>query len=122
MPSLYISPFEHLFRPLHYTERDTWTLRLTNCVHSSDPKSDKYGKYWSMEEVHDMFAPLEDTVRAVREWLTDSGIHGSRVIHSDNKGWLAFDATVEEAEKLLQAEFHEHEHMHSASVRVGCEK
>ncbi|MCJ1476780.1 hypothetical protein MMC13_005449 [Lambiella insularis] len=88
----------------------------------SDPTSEKYGKYWSMEEVHDMFAPLEETVKAVREWLVSSGIHDSRVIHSDNKGWLAFDATVEEAENLLQTEFHEHQHMHSASVRVGCDK
>ena len=75
-----------------------------------------------MEEVHDMFAPPEETVRAVREWLNSFDIHNSRVIHSDNKGWLAFDATVEEAERLLQTEYHEHEHKYSASVRVGCDK
>ncbi|MCJ1287426.1 hypothetical protein MMC26_006777 [Xylographa opegraphella] len=88
----------------------------------SDPDSDKYGQYWSMEEVHNAFAPPKETVRMVREWLTVSGIHGSRVIQSDNYGWLAFNATAVEAERLLNTEYHEHEHKHSASVRVGCDE
>ena len=69
-----------------------------------------------------MFAPAEETVQAVREWLLMFGIHDSRVVHSDNKGWLAFDATVEEAEKLLLTEYYEHEHRHSSNVRVGCDE
>ena len=89
---------------------------------SSDPESDKYGKYWSMEEVYAAFAPPRETVRSVREWLAASGIHGSRVIQSDNYGWLAFNATVDEAEKLLKTEYHEHEHKYSANVRVGCDE
>ncbi|MCJ1417209.1 hypothetical protein MMC32_003549 [Xylographa parallela] len=88
----------------------------------SDPDSDRYGQYWSMEEVHEVFAPPKDTVRTVREWLIASGIHGSRVRQSDNNGWLAFDATAEEAERLLKTEYHEHEHKHSANVRVGCDE
>jgi tripeptidyl-peptidase-1 len=43
-------------------------------------------------------------------------------VHSDNKGWLAFDATVEEAEKLLLTEYYEHEYCHSSSVRLGCDE
>jgi tripeptidyl-peptidase-1 len=69
-----------------------------------------------------MFAPLEDTVAAVKGWLTSSGIDASRILHYDNKGWLAFDATAEEAEGLFGAEFHEHEHSKSPSVRIGCDK
>ncbi|MCJ1400607.1 hypothetical protein MMC11_003813 [Xylographa trunciseda] len=84
----------------------------------SDPESDRYGKYWSMEEVHEIFAPPKETVRAVREWLASSGIHGSRAIQSDNNGWLAFDATADEAEKLLKAEFHEHEHKYHVPKHV----
>jgi tripeptidyl-peptidase-1 len=89
---------------------------------SSDPSSPKYGQYWSAAEVHDMFAPPEDTVAAVKGWLTSSGIDASRILHYDNKGWLAFDATAEEAEGLFGAEFHEHEHSKSPSVRIGCDK
>ena len=69
-----------------------------------------------------MFAPADEAVQAVRQWLTNFGIHDSRVVHSDNKGWLAFDATAEEAEKLLLTEYYEHEHRHSPNVRVGCDE
>lgn len=69
-----------------------------------------------------MFAPSEEAVEAVREWLVASGIHPSRVVHSDNKGWLAFDAYAHEAERLLLTEFHEHESDSSASIKVGCDE
>jgi tripeptidyl-peptidase-1 len=91
-------------------------------VDRSDPTSDKYGQFWTAEEVHDMFAPPEEHVNAVKEWLSLSGIHDTRVVHSDNKGWLAFDATTEEAESLFQAEYFEHEHVSSDKMRVGCDK
>lgn len=50
------------------------------------------------------------------------GIDNSRIAHTENKGWLAFDATVDEAERLLLAEYHEHEHKYSSSIRVGTDK
>ena len=69
-----------------------------------------------------MFAPDEEIVQAVKEWLLSSGIHGSRVVHSENKGWLAFDASIEEAERLLLTEFYEHQHPGTSKTRVGCDK
>jgi len=69
-----------------------------------------------------MFAPEEETVAKIEEWLTDFGIHSSRIAHYQNKGWIAVDVTVEEAEALLLTEFHEHEHKYSPKVRVGCDK
>lgn len=69
-----------------------------------------------------MFAPPKETVNIVKEWLFSSGINQSRVVHSDNKGWLAVDVTVEEAELLLLTEFYEYEHLRSASVKVGTDK
>jgi tripeptidyl-peptidase-1 len=69
-----------------------------------------------------MFAPEDDTVNAVRDWLISTGIHPSRLVHSDNKGWLAFEASVEEAESLFLTEYYEHEHQHSSKVRVGCDR
>lgn len=97
-------------------------LLADNRLVSSHPDSEKYGKHWTAEEVHDMFAPEAETVANIKEWLTDFGIHGSRVVHSENKGWIAVDVTVEEAEALLLTEFYEHEHKHSPKVRVGCDK
>jgi tripeptidyl-peptidase I len=95
-------------------------LMIQRC--SSDPASPKYGQYWSADKVHEMFAPVEESLKAVKEWLVSSGIHDSRVVHTDNKGWLAFDATVEEAESLLLTEFHEHEHRKSDKIRIGCDQ
>uniref|UniRef100_A0A093V056 Aorsin n=1 Tax=Talaromyces marneffei PM1 TaxID=1077442 RepID=A0A093V056_TALMA len=88
----------------------------------SDPRSDKYGQYLSMGEVHDLFAPVEHHVESIKEWLHHSGIDKSRIVHSDNKGWLAFDATTDEAERLFKTEYYEHEHMQSDRVRVGCDE
>jgi len=72
--------------------------------------------------VHEAFSPTKESVDAVRKWLVSFGIHESRIVHSDNKGWLAFDAPAEEAEALLQTEFYEHRHTQSSKLRVGCDK
>lgn len=69
-----------------------------------------------------MFAPSQEAVDELSQWLHDSGIDPSRVVHSDNKGWLAFDAYAHEAEKLFLAEFHEHQHMSTDSMKIGCDE
>jgi Pro-kumamolisin, activation domain len=68
-----------------------------------------------------MFAPSEKTAAIVREWLVASGISPERITHSDNQGWLAFDATTEEAEALLHAEYHEYEHAPTGNVATACD-
>lgn len=60
-------------------------------------------------------------MQSVKDWLISAGIDSSRIVHSDNKGWLAFDATAQEAENLLLAEYYEHEHVRSEGLRVGCD-
>ena len=75
-----------------------------------------------MEEVHEMFAPAEEVVQAVRNWLVSSGIEDTEIVHSDNKGWLAFDIPAWQAENLFQTEYHEHEHSESGKVKIGCDE
>jgi tripeptidyl-peptidase I len=74
------------------------------------------------EEVIQLFHPSEDSVSAVRTWLSDSGISTSRVTHTDNKAWLAFQATVDEAESLLHTTFFDYEHSVNGDVAMGCEE
>ena len=69
-----------------------------------------------------MFAPSEETVQSVRAWLVASGIEDTIIVHSDNKGWLAFDIPTWQAEELFQTEYHEHVHANSGNVRVGCDE
>lgn len=69
----------------------------------------------------EVFAPEQCTVDTVRTWLIDSGVDASRITHSDNKDWLAFDATTEEAETLLLTEYHLYEHV-DGHVTPACER
>jgi tripeptidyl-peptidase-1 len=68
------------------------------------------------------FRPSEQTEREVREWLIESGIPSSRISHSENKGWFAFYATAEEAEKLLYTQYHEYRDSITGGVMPSCEE
>ncbi|KAI4600827.1 hypothetical protein KJ359_012989 [Pestalotiopsis sp. 9143b] len=86
----------------------------------SHPKSRNYGKTWTSDEVIAAFQPSDTAVQAVRDWLTSHGI--ADVTHSDNKGWLAFDAPAEKVEELLQTEYYEHEDQHTGGLVPSCDK
>lgn len=68
------------------------------------------------------FRPSGETEYAVKNWITNSGINGSRITHSENKGWYAFFATAAEAERLLNAEFHEYEDTVTGGVMPACDE
>ena len=87
------------------------------------PESSNYGKHYSAEDVNRMFAPTAETVQAVRDWLISSGVAEHRIKVSDNKGWLAFDARLEEAEELFRAHYYENEHTtRPDKYTVGCDE
>lgn len=90
-------------------------------LHSvSHPDSPSFGKHWTAEEVIEAFKPSDETVDAVKQWLEEAGF--TRVVHSDNKGWLAFDAPASEVEALLHAEYHEYEDTISGGVLPSCDR
>ncbi|KAI9641697.1 hypothetical protein NHQ30_009553 [Ciborinia camelliae] len=88
----------------------------------SHPKSSNYGKHWTAEQVHEMFAPSEETIDTVRNWLVDSGIAASRIVHSDSKGWYAFDATSSELEALLNTQYFTYEHSSTDEIAAACDE
>jgi tripeptidyl-peptidase-1 len=51
-----------------------------------------------------------------------SGIADERITHSDNKGWLAFDATVAETEALLKTEYYVYKHKHNGHTATACDQ
>lgn len=87
----------------------------------SHPQSQDFGKHLTSDEVHDLFAPSEHAVKAVRDWLIEAGIDARAIAHSDNKGWLAADVPAEHAERLFRAQLHEYEHTETGAVRIGCD-
>lgn len=88
----------------------------------SDPASPNYAKHWTPEQVVEHFAPTDETVEAVKEWLHSSGINPGRIAHSDSKGWLAFDATAAEMEALLHTKYYAYEHAQHGHTATSCDK
>jgi tripeptidyl-peptidase I len=87
----------------------------------SDPTSDKYGQHMSAKEVGDFFRPSSESIESVRDWLHSSGIDSDRHEVSPGKGWLKFEATIEELESLLSTEYHVYEHSETEALHIGCD-
>jgi len=69
-----------------------------------------------------MFAPSEEAVEAVRNWLISFGVEEGTIVHSENKGWIALDIPCKQAEELFDTEYYEHVHETSGHVRIGSDE
>ncbi|KAI0694701.1 subtilisin-like protein [Earliella scabrosa] len=85
----------------------------------SHPLSPSYGKHWSPQDIVDTFAPSEETIRRVAEWLEEEGIARGRMRLSASKGWIEVNATVAEAERILDTEYHVYTHP-SGAEQISC--
>lgn len=88
----------------------------------SDPESSKYGQHMSSKEVGDFFRPSTESIGSVRDWLHASGIEIDRHQVSPGRGWLKFNATIEELESLLATEYHVYEHSETEELHIGCDE
>ena len=66
-----------------------------------------------------MFAPTSEAVDTVHGWLIDAGFVRERVKVASSRGWIEVNATVEEAENLLRAEYHVYRHGESGQKHIG---
>jgi tripeptidyl-peptidase-1 len=71
----------------------------------SSPSSSTFGQYWTLDKVTDMFALSAESLAAVTSWLTNSGIPRNTMILSLNRGFVAFNITIADAERLLQTRY-----------------
>ncbi|KAF9495245.1 hypothetical protein BDN71DRAFT_1506993 [Pleurotus eryngii] len=85
----------------------------------SHPKSPQYGNHWTAGKIADTFAPSEETISTVHNWLVGSGIPAERIKISPTKGWINVDASVAEANDLLRTEYNVYVH-ESGKSHVGC--
>ena len=76
----------------------------------SHPDSKKYGQHWSAKEITETFAPTLTSVETVTGWLTSAGIAQERISKSQSLGWLTLSITIDEAESLLETEYHIYRH------------
>ncbi|KAK7059628.1 subtilisin-like protein [Favolaschia claudopus] len=86
----------------------------------SHPDSPNYGNHWSAGRVAEHFAPTKESVNTVVSWISDSGVARERVRVSKTKGWVMVNATVAEAEALLNTEYHVYAH-DSGKEHVACD-
>ena len=84
----------------------------------SHPESPKYAQHFTPMEVIDTFAPSEETISAVTNWLVDAGFSRDRLRLSSNKGWIHLNALTSEVESLLNAEYHVYTHP-SGETQIG---
>lgn len=84
----------------------------------SDPRSTGYGKHWSPDQIRDAFRPSEESIAIVTEWLRSAGIHHS----TERKGWLEFEASVQEAEDMLKSTYYEHADDRTGGIKIGCQE
>ncbi|TQV95070.1 hypothetical protein V2A60_009856 [Cordyceps javanica] len=68
----------------------------------SDPASSKYGQHYTQEQVDALFAPDDQAIASVKDWLVKSGIAANSINLSRNKAWVRFESTVSGLESLLQ--------------------
>ena len=88
----------------------------------SDPKSVRFSQYWNAKEVAEKFAPSKQTVEEVVEWLDQWGIAQERLTRSHSGGWLYFNATVQEVERLLKTTYHLYERSDTRDTQIACEE
>jgi len=85
----------------------------------SHPDSANYGKHWSPAQLAETFAPSRESIEAVKVWLENSGVETKRMRLSPSKGWIDLNATAEEVEALLDAEYHVYKHEDTGHEHVG---
>lgn len=81
----------------------------------------RLGDHWTLEQVRNYFAPSEEAIEAVREWLVEFGIDRDAIGHSDDKQWIGVNLPIKQAEDLLGAEYYEHD-AHDGYTRIGCDE
>lgn len=63
----------------------------------------------------------DETIASVKEWLLASGISSDKVQLSKGKNWLNFEASVDQAESLLNTKYHVYEHS-TGAPHIGCDE
>ena len=89
---------------------------------SSNPASSRYAQHYTVDEIHELFAPKQNTIDTVGAWLQESGIAADRISQSVNKQWLQFDATASEVEALIKTEYYNYAHSGTGKTNIGCDE
>jgi tripeptidyl-peptidase-1 len=110
----------HMSLPLRIAlKQNNLHLGHDHLMDVSDPRSENYGQHWSATRVAEYFAPSEDSVDAVKQWLVSSGIDAGRLSRSFSLGWIELDASASEIESLLHTDLSVYLH-ENGQAHVAC--
>jgi tripeptidyl-peptidase-1 len=91
-------------------------------VHSvSHPRSAQYGRFWTPQQVMEMFAPSRDAVDDTIAWLLKAGIPSKSIAPSAGRNWIKISTTVGDAESLLDTTYNVYESAEEDVELVACE-
>ncbi|KAF7375426.1 Alkaline serine protease AorO [Mycena sanguinolenta] len=106
----------------------TFALAQPNLAHGhdllmeiSDPDSPRYGQHFTHAEIAALFAPGDDAIAAVREWLHSFDVHPERISISPDKTRIQVNSFVSEAEYLLRTEYYHYEHSDTGMINIASE-
>jgi len=74
----------------------------------SDPKSERYGRHLSLQEVADLVSPAEETIQTVKDFLASYGIVNTDTVIT--KDFLYATIPIRIIKEMFQVEFHLFEH------------
>ncbi|KAG8534297.1 uncharacterized protein KY384_001141 [Bacidia gigantensis] len=86
----------------------------------SDPTKKTYGKHLTPEQIIELFAPSQDAIEIVHDWLVTSGIDKSRIALSKGRNWYNFNASIAEVEGLLRTQYNIYSHA-SGQEHIACD-
>lgn len=87
----------------------------------SDPDSPQYGQHWTRQQVIDQFAPAQESIDTVKQWLVDAGIPADDLTVAKDKGSIGFKTSVGTLEALLKTSYHVYENQKTASQHLGSD-
>lgn len=109
------SPLQLLNLRLSFAPADASTLEQL-ILNIATPANSLYGKFLSPEKLKEHTAPSSAAYDAVISWLTEQNL-ASDAIQNDGSS-LAFQIPVEQAEKMLQTQFHNYRSTATGQVRT----
>ncbi|KAF8136815.1 peptidase S8/S53 domain-containing protein [Mycena galopus ATCC 62051] len=106
----------------------TIALAQPNLAHGHDllmeishPDSPRYGQHFTHAEIIEIFAPADEAVAAVHEWLHSFDIPAERIALSQDRTRIEVSSFVDEAEDLLHAEYYAYEHWDTGKVTIASD-
>ncbi|KAF2112884.1 peptidase S8/S53 domain-containing protein [Lophiotrema nucula] len=94
---------------------------LTSLLGVSDPDSSTYGQHWSARQVMERFKPAQKSKLSTLDWIRSAGIEDSQIVPSADGGYLDFQATVDQAARLLNTTFQTYTNSDTGEKQITSE-